>query len=71
MRISNNSKINYKISPADVKSAKNYSNISLGRFKELFDKKIEQQFIVHPKNFNIEGDIIKIPPYMMFAAFNH
>ena len=65
--ISNNSKINYKISPVDVK----YSSISLGRFKELFDKKIEQQFIVQPKNFNIEGDIIKIPSYMMFAAFNH
>ena len=54
-----------------MKSAKNYSSISLGRFKELFDKKIEQQFIVQPENFNIEGDIIKIPPYMMFAAFNH
>ena len=55
------------MSPVDVK----YSSISLGRFKELFDKKIEQQFIVQPKNFNIEGDIIKIPSYMMFAAFNH
>lgn len=54
-----------------MKSAKNYSGISLGRFKELFDKKIEQRFIVHSKNFNIEGDIIKIPSYMMFAAFNH
>ena len=54
-----------------MKSAKNYSSISLGRFRELFDKKIEQQFIVQPKNFNIEGDIIKIPSYMMFAAFNH
>ena len=64
-------KINYRISPVEVKSAKNYSSISLGRFKELFDKKIEQQFIVQPENFNIEGDIIKIPPYMMFAAFNH
>lgn len=69
--ISNNSKVNYKISPIEVKSAKNYSNISLGRFKELFGKKIELQFIVHPKNFSIEGDIIKMPPYMMFAAFSH
>ena len=63
--------INYRISPVEVKTAKNYSGISLGRFKELFDKKIEQQFIVQPKNFDIEGDIIKIPSYMMFAAFNH
>ena len=54
-----------------MKSAKNYSSISLGRFKELFDKKIEQQFIVQPENFNIEGEIIKIPSYMMFAAFSH
>ncbi|MGN1406253.1 MAG: DUF4143 domain-containing protein, partial [Erysipelotrichaceae bacterium] len=69
--ISNNSKINYKISPIEVKSAKNYSSISLGRFKELFEKKIEMQFIVHPKNFSAEGDIIKMPPYMMFAAFGH
>ena len=54
-----------------MKSAKNYSGISLVRFKELFDKKIEQRFIVQPENFNIERDIIKIPPYMMFAAFSH
>ena len=54
-----------------MKSAENYFGISLGRFKELFDKKTEQQFIVQPKNFDIEGDIIKIPSYMMFAAFNH
>ena len=35
-----------------------------------FGKKIAMQYIIHPKNLMIEGEIIKIPPYMFDVAFN-
>lgn len=67
--LSNESKTNFRVFPIEVKSSKNYSTTSLGRFKELFGKKIATQYIIHPKNFAIEGDIIKLPPYMFVVAF--
>jgi hypothetical protein len=67
--ISNDSKVNYKINPIEVKSSKNYTTTSLGRFKKVFGKKIEAQIIIHPKNFSIDSDIIKIPPYMLWCLF--
>ena len=64
--LSNESKTNFQVFPVEVKSSKNYSATSLGRFKELFGKKIAMQYIVHPKNLAIEGDIVKLPPYMFW-----
>lgn len=66
--LSNESKTNFRVFPVEVKSSKNYSATSLGRFKELFGKKIAMQYIVHPKNLEVEGDIIKLPPYMFDIA---
>ena len=62
--LSNESKTNFRVLPIEVKSSKNYTTTSLGRFKEIFGKKIALQYIIHPKNFSVDGDIIKIPPYM-------
>lgn len=67
--LSNESKTNFRVFPIEVKSSKNYTTTSLGRFKEMFGKKIAVQYIIHPKNLTIEGDIIKIPPYMFCVAF--
>ena len=58
-----------RVFPIEVKSSKNYTNTSLGRFKEVFGKKIATQYIIHPKNFAIDGEIVKIPPYMFNVAF--
>lgn len=66
--LSNESKTNFRVFPVEVKSSKNYSATSLGRFKELFGKKIAMQYIVHPKNLEVDGDIIKLPPYMFDIA---
>lgn len=66
--LSNESKINFRVFPVEVKSSKNYSATSLGRFKEMFGKKIAMQYIVHPKNLDVTGDIIKLPPYMFDVA---
>ena len=68
--ISNDSKVNYRINPIEVKSSKNYTTTSLRKFKDLFGKKIENQMIIHPKNFSEERELIKIPPYMLWCVFN-
>ena len=62
--LSNESKTKHKVSPIEVKSAKNYSTTSLGRFKDLFGKRIDTGYIVHPKNLTAEEGLIRIPPYM-------
>lgn len=68
--LSNESKINFKIFPMEVKSAKNYTTTSLNSFKKKYSTKIEKSFIIHPKNFSVddENEIIKIPPYMLFCV---
>ena len=67
--LSNESKTNLRVFPIEVKSSKNYTTTSLERFKEMFGKKIASQYVIHPKNLSVEGEIIKIPPYMFGAAF--
>ena len=68
--LSNESKMNFKVYPFEVKSSKNYSAISLGRFREIYGKKIAVPYIIHPKNYSVEGDIVKIPPYMFPFVFD-
>lgn len=67
--LSNESKTNFRVFPIEVKSSKNYTTTSLGRFKEYFGKKISMQYIIHPKNTSIEEEVVKIPPYMFCIAF--
>ncbi len=67
--LSNERKTNFKVFPVEVKSSKNYTATSLGRFKEIYGKKIAAQYIIHPKNLSIDKEIIKIPPYMFPVAF--
>ena len=62
--ISNQSKLKYKIIPIEVKSTKNYSTVSLLRFREKFKNRIGECYIIHPKNLSIKDEIICIPPYM-------
>lgn len=62
--ISNESKTNIKVFPIEVKSSKNYTNISYDLFKEKFGKKIAESYIVHPKQFVTDNNGYKIPPYM-------
>lgn len=66
--LSNESKTNFKVLPVEVKSSKNYTTTSLDRFRDLFGKRIDRSYIIHPKNLTVEADVIKIPPYMFCAA---
>ena len=67
--LSNESKMNFKVYPLEVKSSKNYSAISLGRFKEIYGRKIATPYIIHPKNYSREGELVKVPPYMFPFVF--
>ncbi len=65
--LSNNSKVNPKIIPIEVKSSKNYTTTSLDKFAKKFSDRIDKKYIIHPKNFIIQEDgIICLPPYMAF-----
>lgn len=66
--LSNESKTNFKINPIEVKSGKNYTTTSLTAFNEVYIKRIDRQWIIHPKNLSISEGIIKIPPYMVWTA---
>ncbi|MBP5435702.1 ATP-binding protein [bacterium] len=65
--LSNESKTNFKIFPVEVKSSKNYTTSSLTLFREKFGKKIETSYIIHPKSLQIEENLIKLPPYMIWC----
>lgn len=67
--LSNESKTQFKIFPVEVKSSNNYKTVSLDRFRSLYSARIAQSFVIHPKNLVCGEDIIKIPPYMFFCAF--
>jgi hypothetical protein len=68
--LSNESKTKYKINPIEVKSSKNYTTTSLGRFKEAFGNRVDNQLIIHPKIFSVAEGITKIPPYMVWVALS-
>ena len=67
--LSNDSKTKFRIMPIEVKSAKNYSTVSLNEFNKVYHQRIGESYVVHPKNLSVVDGIIKIPPYMFFAAF--
>jgi len=67
--LSNESKTKFKIMPIEVKSSQNYSATSLGKFNDIYKNRIGEAYIIHPKNLSVSDGIIKIPPYMFFAAF--
>lgn len=62
--ISNNSKMKYKIYPIEVKSGKRYQANSLKRFREKYQKRIGECYVIHPRNLVVNDGIICIPPYM-------
>lgn len=67
--LSNDSKVNFRIMPLEVKSSTNYSASSLGEFRKMYKRRISESYIIHPKNLSVTVEVTKIPPYMFFAAF--
>lgn len=62
--ISNNSKLKYKVYPIEVKSGNRYTVKSLKRFKEKYEERIGECYVIHPRNLTFKEDIVCIPPYM-------
>lgn len=60
---------NGKVVPIEVKSSKNYTNISYDKFKTRFNKRIGTSYIIHPKAFSKDDKGYKVPAYMLFALF--
>lgn len=67
--VSNESKLSFKVMPVEVKSSKNYSAVSYGKFKGRFKERVGDSYIVHPKAFACDESGYKIPTYMLFCVF--
>ena len=68
--LSNESKTNFKVYPLEIKSSKNFTNISFDRFKNKFKNKIEGGYIISPKQYKKEEGYTYLPPYMLICLFN-
>ena len=59
--------INKKLIPIEVKSSKKYSMVSINRFYEKYKSRIDHIIIVSPKEFEVENEVMKLPPYMVWC----
>lgn len=64
--ISRGGKIKNKIYPIEVKSSDNYSYPSLSKFKEKYNKRIGNAYVIHTKQYSEKDGIIFLPCYMAF-----
>lgn len=53
-----------RVSPIEVKSPRQYGTTSLDRFKETFGGRVGTQYVLHPKQMQVEGDRVRLPLYM-------
>lgn len=53
-----------RISPIEVKSGDRTVTVSLDKFKKKFGKRVGCEFVVHPRQFKVEGDRFYVPLYM-------
>lgn len=53
-----------RIIPVEVKTGRNYSTVSMQRFREKYRSRISDCYIVHPRNLEEKDGIWCIPPYM-------
>lgn len=62
--ISKTGATNSKIIPIEVKSSKNYTTISLDKFRMIYADRISDCYVIHPKNLKVVDGIKYIPCYM-------
>ena len=53
--------------PIEVKSGKKYTTASLNRFNEKYKSRIDESYIIHPRNLVMKDGIVCIPAYMTFC----
>lgn len=54
----------HNICPIEVKSGKNYTTVSLNKFRKKFERQLSTPYVIHYKDLNIEDDIVYLPIYM-------
>ena len=54
----------HNISPIEVKSGKNYTLVSLNKFKNKYSKELDVAYVVHPGDLKIDQGIVYLPLYM-------
>jgi predicted AAA+ superfamily ATPase len=66
--LSNESKMNLRVVPIEVKSAKNYTTSSYDAFRSRFGSRIGESVIVHPKAYAADAKGVRVPTYMFFCV---
>lgn len=66
--LSNDSPVNMRVVPIEVKSSKNYTASSYDAFKKRFGKRVGESVIVHPKGYSKSGNGMRVPTYMFFCV---
>ena len=56
-----------RISPVDVKSTKRYGTSSLDKFRASFGKRLGTEYVLHPRQLQVEGDRVYLPLYASFC----
>ena len=54
----------HNISPIEVKSTKNYTTVSLNKFRQKYAQALSTPFIIHTKDLKVEDGIVYLPLYM-------
>ena len=54
----------HNIIPIEVKSSREYSAVSLGKFRKKYDDVLYTPIVLHPKDLKIEDGILYLPLYM-------
>ena len=53
-----------RVSPVEVKSPRQYSTVSLDKFKAKFGSRVGTQYVLHPKQMRASADRMHLPLYM-------
>ena len=54
----------HNVSPIEVKSSKNYSFVSLDKFRKKYKEYLYTNYVLHTSDLKVEDDIVFLPVYM-------
>ncbi|OZG64611.1 ATP-binding protein [Bifidobacterium eulemuris] len=53
-----------RVSPVEVKSTKRYGTSSLNKFRKAYGQRLGKEYVLHPRQLQVDGDRISLPLYM-------
>ena len=54
----------HNIYPVEVKSANDYTTVSMDKFRRKFASVVARPIVLHPGEAEFSGDVLKLPLYM-------